>query len=82
MCFGLSHRVHTEQSHGREPLGSHDACDDGQIGVEVVPSRPSRALQQDTQLWLFFEPRLSRSATVSGNGEIRWTGPLAMSAVV
>src|SRR5690606_599594 len=38
--------------------------------------------QQETQLWLFFEPRRSRSATVTGNGEMRWNGPFAMSAVV
>ena len=38
--------------------------------------------QHVTQLWLFFEPSRSRRATVSGIGETRCTGPLAMSAVV
>ena len=59
---------------------------------EAVETRPILAYsglrlvgwssQHDTQLWLFFEPRLSSSATVSGIGETRCTGPLAMSAVV
>ncbi len=43
---------------------------------------PAGRYSQDTQLLLFFDPRLSSSWIVSGNGEIRWTGPLAMSAVV
>ena len=33
-------------------------------------------------MWLFFEPSFSSSATASGNGWMRCTGPLAMSAVV
>ena len=40
------------------------------------------ACQQLTQRWLFFAPRLSSSATVSGNGCTRCTGPLAISTVV
>ncbi len=38
--------------------------------------------QQETHLWLFFEPSFSRRATVSGNGWTRCTGPFAMSATV
>src|SRR5207253_4920502 len=38
--------------------------------------------QHDTHLWLFFDPSFSSSATVAGNGEMRCTGPFAMSAVV
>ena len=38
--------------------------------------------QQLKQRWLFTAPRLSSSAIVSGNGWMRWTGPLAMSTVV
>ena len=45
--------------------------------VQVHNSR-----QQETHLWLFFEPSFSSSATVAGNGETRCTGPFAMSATV
>jgi hypothetical protein len=50
--------------------------------LPTADSRSKVAPQQDTHLWLFFEPSFSRSATVSGNGETRCTGPLAMSATV
>src|SRR5581483_4809942 len=39
-------------------------------------------LQQETHLWLFLDPSFSSSATVSGNGDTRCTGPFAMSATV
>src|SRR5262245_37055732 len=38
--------------------------------------------QHPTHLWLFFTPIPSSSLIVSGNGEMRWTGPFAMSTVV
>lgn len=41
-----------------------------------------RFRQQIAQLSLFFAPRLSSKSMVSGKGEIRWTGLLAMSTVV
>src|SRR6266550_2588257 len=43
---------------------------------------PFSADQQETHLWLFFAPMPSSSLIVSGNGLMRWTGPLAMSTVV
>lgn len=45
-------------------------------------SVPAGAGQQDWQLSLFFAPRLTSRAMVSGNGETLWIGPLAISAVV
>src|SRR5262249_40354943 len=38
--------------------------------------------QHDTHLWLFFAPSFSSSASASGHGWMRCTGPFAMSAVV
>ena len=50
----------------------------GRLKVELTTFRR----QQETHLWLFFEPSFSSSATVAGNGETRCTGPFAMSATV
>src|SRR5438552_17956797 len=53
---------------------------------EPVEGRSSklnpRQGMQLAHLWLFFDPSLSSSAIVSGYGEMRETGLLAMSAVV
>ena len=38
--------------------------------------------QHATHLWLFLTPMPSSSLIVSGNGEMRCTGPFAMSTVV
>src|SRR5437762_6535594 len=59
-----------------DPIDLHDALD--------LPDLldPLDLPQHDTHLWLFFTPIPSSSLIVSGNGEMRWTGPLAMSTVV
>jgi hypothetical protein len=44
--------------------------------------RATCGVQQPTHLWLFLTPYPSSSLIVSGNGEMRCTGPLAMSTVV
>jgi hypothetical protein len=56
--------------------------DEGRAIAVRSDARDERRCQQDRQRWLFFEPSFSSSATVAGNGEMRWTGPFAMSAVV
>src|SRR5882672_6426176 len=43
---------------------------------------PCNFCQHEMHLWLFFAPSFSRSASASGHGWMRCTGPLAMSAVV
>ena len=48
----------------------------------IAPLRGEATNQQDWQRLLFFAPRPSSSLIVSGNGEMRDTGPLAMSTVV
>jgi len=40
----------------------------GDVQLGCGPITYQKSSQQDTQLWLFFDPRLSKSATASGNG--------------
>src|SRR5262249_30272680 len=48
----------------------------------TATGRQSVGVQHETQWWLFFAPKPSRSLIVSGYGCGRCTGPLAMSTVV
>lgn len=54
----------------------------GELNTVLQVGSDGSATQQETHLWLFLEPSFVRSATVSGNGCTRCTGPFAMSATV
>src|SRR5262245_19919316 len=66
-----------------QALPSGGACRRRHDRERDRPERGDSARHQhDTHLWLFFAPSDSSSASASGQGWIRCTGPLAISAVV
>src|SRR5204863_657741 len=66
------------------PLGSRRpaALRSARQSARSITSVVRFEFQQLTHLWLFFAPSFSSSASASGHGWMRWTGPFAMSAVV
>ena len=52
------------------------------VRASVPAPRRRASAQQVSHVWLFFTPSASSSAIVGGIGEMRLTGPFAMSTAV